>query len=156
MDYFQARRYDQAIEQERKTLDLDPNFIFAHDTIGDAFAQKSMIKEGIAEFEKSLADIPGDPITLSLLGRAYALQGRRAEAEKVLDQMNELSKREYVPPFLRAVIYGALGEKDKAFEWLDKSVDEHFASHVKTSPDFDPLRQDPRFTDVLRRMNLQL
>jgi serine/threonine protein kinase/tetratricopeptide (TPR) repeat protein len=155
MGYFQARRYDQAIEQERKTLDLDRSFILAHDTIGDAYIQKSMFKEGIAEFEKSLAAIPGDPITLSLVGRAYALQGRKADAEKVLDQIDELSKREYVPPFVRAVIYAALGEKDKAFAWLDKSVDEHFATHIKTSPGFDPLRQDPRFTDVLRRMNLQ-
>jgi TolB-like protein/Tfp pilus assembly protein PilF len=155
MDYFQTRRYDQAIEQERKTLDLDPNFIFAHDTIGDAYVQKSMFKEGIAEFEKSLTVIPDDPITLSRLGRAYALQGRRADAEKVLDQINELSKREFIPPYIRAEIYAALGEKDKSFEWLDKSVDEHCVKHMKTDPSFDPLRQDPRFADVLRRMNLQ-
>jgi serine/threonine protein kinase/tetratricopeptide (TPR) repeat protein len=154
MDYFLAGRYDQAIEQERKTLDLDPNFILAHDTIGDAYVQKSMFTEGIAEFKKSLAVIPDDPVTLSLLGRAYALQGRRADAEKVLDQIDELSKREYVSPFIRAVIYGALGEKDKAFEWLDKSLDEHFVTHIKTNPDFDPLRSDPRFADLLRRMNL--
>jgi tetratricopeptide (TPR) repeat protein len=154
MDYFLAGRYDQAIEQERKTLDLDPNFILAHDTIGDAYVQKSMFTEGIAEFKKSLAVIPDDPVTLSLLGRSYALQGRRADAEKVLDQIDELSKREYVSPFIRAVIYGALGEKDKAFEWLDKSLDEHFVTHIKTNPDFDPLRSDPRFADLLRRMNL--
>jgi TolB-like protein/Tfp pilus assembly protein PilF/predicted Ser/Thr protein kinase len=155
MNYFQARRYDQAIEQERKTLDLDPNFFLAHDTIGGSDVEKSMYKEGIAELDKSLAVTPGNVLGLMSLGRAYALAGRRADAEKVLDQLNEFSKREYVPAITRVTVYAALGEKDKAFEWLEKGYDERFLIFIKTEPAFDPLRSDPRFADLLRRMNLQ-
>lgn len=155
MNYFQARRYDQAIEQERKTLDLDPNFFLAHDTIGASDVEKSMYKEGIAELDKALAVTPGNVLGLMSLGRAYALAGRRADAEKVLDQLNEFSKREYVPAITRVTVYAALGEKDKAFEWLEKGYDERFLIHIKTEPAFDPLRSDPRFADLLRRMNLQ-
>ena len=155
MDFFQARRYDQAIEQERKTLDLDPNFFLAHDTIGGSDVEKSMYKEGIAELDKSLAVTPGNVLGLMSLGRAYALAGRRADAEKVLDQLNEFSKREYVPAITRVTVYAALGEKDKAFEWLEKGYDERFLIFIKTEPAFDPLRSDPRFADLLRRMNLQ-
>jgi hypothetical protein len=81
--------------------------------------------------------------------------GRRPEAQKVLDQLNELSKHKYVPPFHRALICVGLGEKDQAFEWLEKAYEEHFMIGIKVNPVFDPPRSDPRFTNLLRRMNLQ-
>ncbi|MFY9528544.1 MAG: hypothetical protein WAR24_06520, partial [Candidatus Acidiferrales bacterium] len=82
-----------------------------------------------------------------------------AEAQKVLDKLNELSKQKYVPAVSRVGIYVGLGEKDKAFEWLekdyeDRSIGNSFAS-IKVDPALDPLRSDPRFQDLLRRMNLQ-
>ena len=87
-----------------------------------AYVQKSMYKEGMAEFEKALVISPGNTYALSELGYAYAVAGRRAEAQKVLDQLNELSKQKYVPAASRVRIYAGLGEKDKAFEWLEKSL----------------------------------
>jgi hypothetical protein len=82
--------------------------------------------------------------------------GRRAEAQKVLDQLTEFSKEKYVPAFRRAEIYAALGENDKAFEWLQKAYEEeHCIIAIKVDPVYDPLRSDPRFADLLRRMNLQ-
>jgi serine/threonine protein kinase/tetratricopeptide (TPR) repeat protein len=155
MTFYDARQYDQTIEQERKTIELDPNFIVAHNFLGLAYIQKSMSKEAIAEFEKALVITPGDPMSLGQLGRAYALGGKRAEAQKVLDKLNELSKQEFVPAMARAVVHVGLGEKDKAFEWLDKAYEERFVIQTKPDPEFDPLRSDPRFTDLLRRMNLQ-
>src|ERR1700686_238088 len=95
--FYEARQYDQAIEQEQKTLELDPNFLQAHDTLGAAYVQKSMYKEGIAELEKVLAISPGNPVTLSWLGNAYAVSGRGADAQKVLNQLSILSKTKYVP-----------------------------------------------------------
>ena len=85
-----------------------------------------------------------------------AVSGRRAEAQKVHDQLTELSKQKYVPA-LDMVIYAGLGEKDKAFEWLGKAFEEHALrlAYVKVEPAYDPLRSDPRFADLLRRMNLQ-
>jgi TolB-like protein/Flp pilus assembly protein TadD/predicted Ser/Thr protein kinase len=155
MDFYLAKRYDQAIEQERKTLDMDPNLYLAHDIIARAEVEKSMYKEGIAECMKALTVNPDDAMAASFLGRANALEGKKADAEKVLDQLNEISKRRYVPAFARVAIYAALGDKDKAFEWLEKGYDERSLFMIKTVPDYDPLRSDPRFADLLRRMNLQ-
>jgi tetratricopeptide (TPR) repeat protein len=155
LTFYDVRQFDQAIEQEHKALELDPNFILAHDFLGLAYVQKSMRKEGIAEFEKALVIAPGDALSLGELGNAYALGGKRAEAQKALDQLNELSKQRYVPAMARVVVDVGLGEKDKAFEWLEKAYEERFVIQIKVDPQFDPLRSDPRFTDLLRRMNLQ-
>jgi serine/threonine protein kinase/tetratricopeptide (TPR) repeat protein len=158
--FYNARQYDQAIEQERKTLELDATYIPAHRTLGMTYVQKSMYKDAIAEFEKTLTISPGNPYVLSEAGYAYAMSGRRADAQKALDQLNNVSKQEYVPAGYRAMIYTGLGEKDKAIEWLEKSYQEHFViaegtADIKVDPVFDPLRSDPRFADLLRRMNLQ-
>jgi serine/threonine protein kinase/TolB-like protein/Tfp pilus assembly protein PilF len=152
--FYESRQYDQAIEHERKTLELEPNFIPALDTLGMAYVQKSMDREGIAEFEKLLVTSPGNLLGLSDLGYAYAVAGRRAEAQKVLDQLNEHSKENYVPAMLRARIYAGLGEKDKAIEWLEKGYGDRAITNIKVNPEVDPLRSDPRFADLLRRMNL--
>ena len=152
---FHARRYDQAIEQDRKVLELDPNFLAAEFFLGETYVQKSMYKEGIAELEKALAISPGYTPVLSGIGYAYAVAGIRAEAQKMLDKLNELSKQKYVPAVSRAIIYAGLGEKDKAFEWLEKGYEERSTYGIKADPAYDPLRSDPRFADLLRRMNLQ-
>ena len=155
---YEARQYDQAIEQERKTLDLDPNYILAHYDLGMAYLQKSMYAEGIGVFQKALAIYPGNTEELSGLGYAYAVAGRRAEAQKVLDKLNDISKEKYVPGWYVAMIYAGLGDKGKAFEWLEKSYDDRSigaGQSIKMDPAFDPLRSDPRFADLLRRMNLQ-
>ena len=153
--FYLARQYDQAIEQERKTLDLDANFIVPHWYLGSSYVQKSMYKEAIAEFEKALVIAPGNTLALAGLGYTYAVTGRRAEAQKVLDQLNELSKQKYVPAWSRSIIYEGLGQKDKAFEWLEKAYEERSIYAIKADLAFDPLRSDPRFADLLRRMNLQ-
>jgi eukaryotic-like serine/threonine-protein kinase len=155
--FFLARQYDQAIDQERKTLELDPNFILARDDLGYTCLQKSMYKEGIAEFEKALVTFPSNTGALSGLGYAYAVAGRRTVAQKVLDQLTELAKQKYVSPGSRASIYTGLGEKNKAFDWLEKGYEERSLrfSIVKANPIYDPLRSDPRFQDLLRRMNLR-
>jgi TolB-like protein/Tfp pilus assembly protein PilF len=152
-----ARQYDQAIEQYRRTLELDPNFITVHGGLGAAYLHKSLYKEGIAEFEKELAISPHSAYALAGLGYANAVTGRRAEAQKLLDQLNQRSKQEYVPAVFRAQIYAGLGEKDQAFEWLEKSYEDRSIANlaeIKVDPQFDPLRSDPRFQDLLRRMNL--
>ena len=118
-----------------------------------------MYKEGIAECEMELVLSPRNPYALSGLGYAYAVAGRSAEAQKMLDQLNAISKQKYVPAMSRVRIYVGLGEKEKAFEWLekafeDRSIGRTFAT-IKVEPIYDPLRSDPRFADLLRRMNLQ-
>ncbi len=88
------------------------------------------------------------------------MAGRSADAQGVLDQLSKLSKQEYVPAGFIAMIFVGMGQKDKAFEWLEKSYEERFvvgagSTDIKVDPVFDPLRSDPRFADLLRRMNLQ-
>jgi TolB-like protein/tetratricopeptide (TPR) repeat protein/predicted Ser/Thr protein kinase len=158
--FYTARQYDKAIEQSQKTLELDPNYTNAHRTLGMAYVQKSMFREATAEFEKALTISPGNTNVLAELGYGYAVAGRRADAQKVLDQLNEISKQKYVPAGFRVMIYAGLGERDKALEWLEKSYEERNivgdgTADIKVDPVFDPLRSDPRFADLLRRMNLQ-
>jgi tetratricopeptide (TPR) repeat protein len=154
-----ARQEDQAIQQEQKTLELDPNFALARDDIGSAYLQKSMYKEATTQFERALVISHGYTYALAYAGYGYAVAGRRAEAEKVLDQLNELSKHKYVPAECLARVYLGLAEKDMAFVWLEKGYDDRALSGVitllKVDPIWDPLRSDPRFADLLRRMNLQ-
>jgi tetratricopeptide (TPR) repeat protein len=147
-----ARQYDQAIEQARKTLELHPNYTAMHWVLGLAYVQKSMYKEGIAEFQKILVISPEFPYAVSTLGYAHALAGNRAEAQKVL---NQLSKQKYVQALRVAAIDAGLGEKDEAIGWLEKAFDDRSTWDIKVFPVFDLLRSDPRFTDLLRRMNLQ-
>jgi len=160
LEFYTARRYDEAIEQSRKTLELDPNYVNAHRTLAMTYLQKSMYKEATAEFEKALVISPGNPYVLSELGYGFALSGKRMEAQKMLDRLNDLAKQKYVPSSYRVMIYAGLGEKDKALEWLEKSYEERHivgdgTGDIKVDPVFDPLRSDPRFQDILRRMNLQ-
>ena len=152
------REYDQAIEQERKTLEIEPNFGGARYLLGQAYILKSLYKEAIAEAEKDVLISPRSVDALSWLGYTYAVAGRRAEALKVLDKLAQLSKQMHVPPSYMAAIHVGLVEKDKAFEWLEKGYEERsigFGFGINPDPIWDPLRSDPRFADLLRRMNLQ-
>jgi tetratricopeptide (TPR) repeat protein len=155
--FYNGRQYDDAIIQERKTLELGPNFVLAHADLGAAYVQKSMYKDAVAEFEKALEIYPGNASDLADLGYAYAVMGRKADADKVLDQLNDISKKKYVSPRFVAYVYVGLGEVDKAFECLGKAFDDGslHGESFKANPAFDPLRSDPRFTNLLRRMNLQ-
>jgi len=164
-----ARQYDQAIEQYRKTLELDPTFISGINNLALAYVQNSMYPEAIAEYEKAASVIgnaappPGRGAGNALppygLAYVYAKAGRRAEAQQLLNRMNEASKQRYIPAMNSARIYSALGEKDKAFDWLEKAyADRSIAAQtfgIKVDPSFDPLRSDPRFANLLRRINLQ-
>jgi len=154
--FIAEREYDQAIEQERKTLEIEPNFGGARYLLGQAYILKSLYKEAIAEAEKDVLISPRSVDALSWLGYTYAVAGRRAEALKVLDKLTQLSKQMHVPPSYMAAIHVGLVEKDKAFEWLEKGYEERSIGFgINPDPIWDPLRSDPRFADLLRRMNLQ-
>jgi len=110
--FFLARQYDQAIEQEGKVLELGRTFFDAHYFRGVAYLKRSMYTEAMAEFEKGVAISPLNTEALTGLGYSSAVTGRRAEAHKVLDELNGLSKHEYVSPVWMAKIYAGLKEKD--------------------------------------------
>jgi tetratricopeptide (TPR) repeat protein len=152
-----AGRHDEAIEQIRKTLEMDPNFIPGHWYLGMSYTYKAMYPEAIAEFQKALELSGASPGVLGLLGNAYALAGNRENAHRALADLHELSKRHYVAPINTALIYTGLGDKERAFEWLEKALEDRsrLVIFLKVEPEYDPLRSDPRFTNLLRRIGLE-
>jgi eukaryotic-like serine/threonine-protein kinase len=150
-----AKRYDEAIEQLRKTLDMDPNFAEAHFHLGLAYEGKGSYDDAIRELTKA-SELFADKSMLAWAGRAYALSGRRTEALKILEDMINLSKQQQVPPYAIASLYAALGEKDRAFEWLEKVYQErnYYVVFLNVDPALDSLRSDARFSDLLGRIGL--
>ncbi len=154
--FYFSRQYDRAIEQYRRALELDSSFFWAHERLGRAYAQKRMYEEAIAEFQKAITLAGAGPVMSGGLGYSYAVSGRRAEAQKLLDELKQLSKQHYVWPYDIATIYAGLGENEQAFKWFEKAYEERsgWVIYLKVEPMFDSLRSDPRFQDLMRRVGL--
>jgi TolB-like protein/Flp pilus assembly protein TadD len=155
---YNSRSYDQAIDQFQKTLELDATFPPPYAYLAAAYEQKGMFQEAITTFERAITVSQGPPKAMAMAGLAhvYAVSGRKTEARKILAELQRLSEHSYVPATGTALIYAGLGDKDQAFAWLDKAYEEHsFQLNIlNVEPRFDPLRSDPRFTELLRRMGL--
>jgi len=153
-DYFIARRYDEAIEQLRRTIEIDPRFYDAHWTLGEALELKGQLREALAEYKKA-AELDDDPFVLGLVAQAYAKLGQRDEALKILEQMQQLATRRYVADYSFALVHMALGEKNKAVEWLERGYRDragHEIAFIKLDPMLDPLRGDPRFEALVQKI----
>ncbi len=150
------RKYDQAIEKYKRTLEFVPNLGRAHMQLGWCYEQKAMPQEAITALERATALSANDPAPIASLARAYATFGKRPAALKLLDDLRSVSTRRYVAPFWFAEIYVGLGDKDRAFEWLERGYQEHdiMMPLMKVCPLCDPLRSDPRFASLIRRMGL--
>ena len=150
-----GRRYDEAIEQFEKVLETDPNFLWAHCDMGFTFADHSMYERAIAAGRKAVELSQAAPTFVALLGDEYAVAGQLGEAKKILKQLQELSKQQYVTSYVVARIYAAVGETDEALRWLETAYQERAAWMVilKVDPRFDHMRSDPRFLELMRRMN---
>ena len=152
---YKARRYDEALEQLREILEMNSNFAPTHLYFGINYLQKGMHEEAISAFKRALTLSNNSPDMMGLLGYAYASAGKMDEAQAILDQLEKITPPRYVAPYTRAQIYIALGDKDRAFVWLEKAYEERtwLMGILKVDPLFDPLRSDTRFADLLRRMN---
>jgi tetratricopeptide (TPR) repeat protein len=150
-----SRFSDQSIQQSRKTLDMDPSFAVAHYDLGQALVQKHMYREAVAELETATELSADSPICKSTLAYAYAVSGRRSEALKIL---NDLTRRSngFSNAAEIAMIYVGLGENDQAMAWLEKAYSERFNPSILLRPAFDPMRSDPRFQNLVRRIGLLL
>jgi serine/threonine-protein kinase len=156
LDYYFARQDDQAIEECQRALDLDPNFLFARWFSGLAYANKSMSERAIAEAKKAVELSGHGAGAVGGLGYVYATLGRRVEAHQALDDLEQLAKRRYVSPYGAAAIHARLGDKDAAFEWLEKAYQDgaYGILFLKSAPEWDGLRSEPRFQDIMRRVGL--
>jgi tetratricopeptide (TPR) repeat protein len=154
--FYYGRQDDEAIAQLEKTTNLEPRFVLAYLYLGQAYEQKKMYAQAIATYQKGITQAERHAQLIAALGHAYALSGERDKALKALDKLRELSKQRYISPYLMAVVYAGLGDKDQTFAWLDKAVQDRsdFLIWLKVEPLFDPLRSDPRFPDLLRRVGL--
>jgi len=154
--YIMARQYDKAIEQLRKTIEMDQSFSFAHWNLAEAYALSGNFPAAFEEFQTA-HQLVEDPRVLGFLGNAYAMAGKRDEALKTLEEMKKISQQSYVAAYSFAQVYAALGDKDQAFQWLEKSYQDHAPdiSLIKVDPTLDNLHTDPRFAGLLKRMGLQ-
>lgn len=152
--FYLSRRYDEAIAAYRKTLDLDPYFARTRTRLGLTYILKGAFPDAIRELDESRRLAGDDPYVAGLLGYARTLAGDKNAGRAALAKLTESARREYVPPFSVALVCIALGDNDRALEWLTKAADARDTSMVyaKTDPALDPIRSDPRFANLLRRM----
>jgi TolB-like protein/Tfp pilus assembly protein PilF len=153
--FYLARQYDRAREECLKTIDLEPNFGNAHACLGMVYGQKELFEEAITEFKISIKLAADAPLMHAALGYAYAISGKSDEARRVINELVERAKHRYISPYLIAAIFTGLGEKEEAFAWLDRAYEERSEGlfWLRVEPTMDSLRSDPRFVDLMRRMN---
>ena len=154
--YYLAGKNDEAIDQCKKILDLDPNSFPARRYLGLAYESKGLYAEAINEFQTGVK-LSGSPLMLALLGHAYAASGKRAEAQQVLNDLEQLQAQRYVSPYTVAAIYAGLNDQDQSFNWLEKAVAEHdiWLMNLKVDPVFAKFRTNRKFTDLLARIRLR-
>jgi serine/threonine-protein kinase len=154
--YLYARQPQEAIAQLRKTIELDPQYFMAHVFLSRAFEMQKDYAEAIAESRKAGETSPQNSLVLAPMAAALAHSGRRAEALAVLQQLDEISRRRYVSAYEVDIIHLALGDKKRAFEWLEKAYIQRADDliYLNVEPRLETLRSDPRFSDLVRRVGL--
>ncbi len=153
--YYYDREYGPAVDQLRKTIEMDPRFPLAHLYLGLCYEQLGKFQEAITEFQKGL-ELGENPWFTASLIHAYGRSGRRLEAQQQLTKLLEAAKTKFVSPYFVATAYAGLGDKDRAFQWLDTAYRDRvdWMTYLKVDPALDPLRADPRFADLVHRVGL--
>jgi len=154
--YYLTRQYDLAIDQFEKTLEMSSNYARARRDLSLALVEKGRYEDAIREARKGIELSQASPFMLGAVGYAYAKAGKKGEAQKILRELRELSRTRYVSPFYAAVIHAGLGEKDKAFFFLEKSYQDRAGQLVWLNlyPALDSLRSDARFNELVSRVGL--
>ncbi|MBA3439070.1 MAG: PD40 domain-containing protein [Pyrinomonadaceae bacterium] len=154
LNSYHARQFDESIRQLRRALELDTNFALARAVIGTVLAQKEIYEEAIAELNQAVLLTNSSPLFLTFLGAVYAKAGRTIEARESLSQLHEAAAKRYVSPYHIALIHSNLGETEEAFVWLEKAFAVHdgWLIWLNVEPQFDRLRSDPRFEELICRV----
>jgi TolB-like protein/DNA-binding winged helix-turn-helix (wHTH) protein/Tfp pilus assembly protein PilF len=149
-------RYDEAIRELQKVLETDPDYLWALWRIGSSYASKSMFQEGIDALEKAAALSQRSPSILGTLAETYGLAGRRVDARKILNELEALSRRRYVPAIAFAHAYIGLGDSEKVLEWLEKAYQqrEQGIAWLAVWNENGAYRSDPRLHQLIRRVGL--
>ena len=154
--FYRARQYDRAIEQLEKTLEMDPDFASTHLHLGMSYLQIKRYEKALFHFGKLRTLWGSNAQLVAVLGYGCAVAGEKGRAEEILEELNDLAKRQYVSPLAIALVYIGLDEKDQAFSWIEKAYEDRvfWLGYVKVEPFFDALRSDPRLTRLLKKMRL--
>jgi eukaryotic-like serine/threonine-protein kinase len=154
--YYYGRQYDKALEQVKKTLELDSNYGLAYWYRGLVYEAQGKYDDAVRDMRRGKELLKGNIIVNSDLAHAYAVSGKKPEAEKALAELRQVSEKRYVNPFEIALIYMGLGNKDDAFDWLEKAYRQRsdLLVYLKVDPRLDPIRSDPRFVDLMRRVGI--
>jgi TolB-like protein/DNA-binding winged helix-turn-helix (wHTH) protein/Tfp pilus assembly protein PilF len=154
--FYMARQYDRAIQQLRNTLEMDPSYELPHLVLGQAYEQEGDFAHAVPELQKAAELSHDTPLMVSALAHGYALAGNRMEAERLLQNLLEASKKHYVSPYYVAVVYAGLGKKELAIDWLEKALADRSNGLVflKVEPELDDLRSSPRFAALQEKLNL--
>jgi len=149
---------DEAVEHCQAALSVNPNDWWAHMILGWAYEEKSKFKEAIEQFQKAHTLWPDSALTTASLAHAFAVSGRKQEAQKLLAELLKRSKKSYVSAYDFAVVYAGLADRDRAFEWLDKAYDERssFLTHLRWDPRLDGLHTESRYQALVQRIGLPL
>jgi eukaryotic-like serine/threonine-protein kinase len=153
---YHARRYDEAIEQLRRTTELDPNYPVTYWILGLLLRKTACHELAMTEGEKGVKLSSGSPLMRAALAHTFAAAGRTSEAVQMLDELAELATHRYVAPYFFAGIHTGLGDTDRAIEYLEKAYEEHshWLIYLHMDPSMDSLRDIPRFQNLLRRVGL--
>jgi eukaryotic-like serine/threonine-protein kinase len=151
--YLMLRQPERSIEYAKKAIDLGPTFYTEHSYLARFYAFSGDYRSATNELGKIPPEAT-DVFVLSTRGCIFALQNKRAEAEKVIAEMKKLSEGQYVSPVEFAFVYNLLGDRDKTFLYLEKAFDDRSEnlSFIRSLPDYDRIRDDPRYVDLIRRM----
>lgn len=150
---YYSRQFDEAVRQLRNVIQVDPNFSMAHFRLGLTYAELGRFSEAIAELEASMR-LSNDRDVTAALGRVRAMMGIRAGAEQAIAELDERSKDTFVSPYALSVIFAALGDHSRALDLLEQAFDErsYWIIYLNVDPALDPLRNEPRFTGLVRRV----
>jgi TolB-like protein/DNA-binding winged helix-turn-helix (wHTH) protein/Flp pilus assembly protein TadD len=146
--------YDESVKQGRKMIEMDPTFAIGHNQLGDAYLLKQMDKEAVAELQKAVQLSGGSPTCLADLARAYVASGKMNEAVKLLSDLEKSSNASFTDAPQIAMIYVSMGDNAQAMNWLERAYEERFNPSILLRSGFAPLRSDPHFEDLLRRIGL--
>ena len=150
-----AGNEDQGIQILKKTIEIDPGFPRTHFRLGRAYEQKQMYELAISELEKAVSLSGGDPYYKGSLGHVYAMSKNAIQARKVLQDLRDRSRRQYIPAYAIALVYAGLGDNDPAIRWLEKAYEDRSTAMVflESDPELSSLRSDPRFELLSQHIN---
>jgi adenylate cyclase len=153
--YYQLRQYDKAIDQTQKAIDIDSTFPYGNSNLGDCYFMMKQYDIAYNDYQTEV-HVTGDSTNIYLLACVDAVTGKRKEALALYDKLKEILTRKFVATSYFVFIEIYLGNKDKAFELLEKAIEEKdpYMINLKVEPKFDPIRSDPRFATLLKEVHL--